>query len=273
MEGIIQIFRRKRSLLTFLGLELFCLFLMSQFHDYYESRFFAVVNDLRNSTINVSGNIRQYLNLQEANLELQYRLTFLEEERIHLRSQLSSYQHFPQDTVLKKKFYLHSSEIIDMTLNRANNLFTSTLGRSDQIAPDMCVLSHNGELVGIVANVSERNNIIQPLINTQLKISAYHKGSSQVGVLSWNGNTSQELQLDNFPLHTRVYLKDTIYTRGFTHAIPADIPIGVITSIQPVKGTFLEIMVKPFVDFSTLRYVYIVRFRDKKEILSMVNNE
>ncbi len=273
MDVIVHFFKQRKLFFVFLLLEIICFGLLFYGDNYQSSQMFAFANTVRTSMLNVTGKVRSYLYLEEYNSELQNRLKTLEEERIQLLSQVSLYRNLRADTILRKTYFCHPAEVIDIQVNQSDNLFMATLGENNGIEKNMCVISHQGYLVGVVENISPNYNIIQPLINTRLKVSAYHKKSAQVGVLSWSGHLINELRMDNLPLHTQVEIGDTILTRGFTQLIPPDIPIGTVTDVKVQKGAFLEINIKPFVDFTKVRYVYVIQLIHQQELEFLKNRE
>ena len=69
---------------------------------------------------------------------------------------------------------------------------------------------------------------------------------------------------------------DTIETGGKSTIFPEAIPIGYISKIDEAqKSVDNEIYVTLFNDMSNLKYVYIIKNHDKKEILKLenINNE
>ena len=62
---------------------------------------------------------------------------------------------------------------------------------------------------------------------------------------------------------------DTVYTSGYSSIFPADIPLGTTGDARIVNGATYEIDVTLFEDYSSLRYITIVRNLNEEEIKSL----
>ncbi|MNR23978.1 rod shape-determining protein MreC [compost metagenome] len=82
--------------------------------------------------------------------------------------------------------------------------------------------------------------------------------------------------MKEIPNHFKVSLKDTIVTSGFSR-FPAGIPVGTVTNTAvPTGDNFMSVEVKLFNDFSTLQYVYVVKYKyavEQKELEAKLPNE
>lgn len=170
------------------------------------------------------------------------------------------------------RFSLVCASIVKGSVNRQRNYFILDKGASDGICPDMGVITDKG-VVGIVDAVTGRYSYVISFMNPQMNVSARIGPEGPVGRMIWDGKSSRGAILGEIPLHTPVSVGDTIYTSGFSSMYPADIPLGTVTTSRIKDGASLEIGVRLFQEFRSLKYVSIVRNRDIAQIDSLMNAE
>ena len=91
-------------------------------------------------------------------------------------------------------------------------------------------------------------------------------GSTDFGLLTWDGTDGHTATLSHVPLSSTGAIGDTISTSGYSTIYPPDIPVGIVTDIDAVSGIYKEMHVDMFQDVRSLKYVYIVQRHHQSEI-------
>ena len=97
-------------------------------------------------------------------------------------------------------------------------------------------------------------------------VSAKIKNSGHYGSLNWSGDDFQLIDLKDIPKHAKINIGDTIVTSGYSNTFPENINIGVIEKyVIEDKTNFLNISVKLFADFTSIKHVYVLKSDLKEE--------
>lgn len=157
------------------------------------------------------------------------------------------------------------AKIVYMSIHQTQNHIIIDKGSADGVQCDMGVVA-NGCAVGVVDAVSEHYAIVLPLINTNIQVSAKILNNDQLGIISWDGTWSDKVELDEVPSHVKPKTGQKILTSGHSTIFPENVLIGRVskTKSKEVEG-FNHIIVDLAVDYGTLKYVGVVRYRNKAE--------
>jgi rod shape-determining protein MreC len=146
--------------------------------------------------------------------------------------------------------------VVGKSLLLMRNTLTLNVGSKAGIAPDMPIISEQG-LVGKVIAVGDDYSLAQVLFNKDFRAGAKIQESRVDGILAWEGGT--QLSLTNVPKTQEVHTGDVVITSGYSSVFPADITIGIVSSVRQKPGTlFHEISVFPAVDFAALEQVFVI---------------
>lgn len=213
--------------------------------------------------------ISEYFSLKEKNRELSEQIFKLNREVESLNQRLeksrldslsSNYSNYSAS-----KFDFIPAKVIKNNLNKQHNYIILDKGSKDGITTQSGVITPDG-VVGIVDAVSRNYAYVISLLNSELNISARIGDSGAAGPMSWDGISSNKAILKEIPLQYKFEEGDTVYTSGFSSIFPPDIPLGVTGKTKVVNGATYEVKVQLFQNFSSLRYVTIVKNRDILEI-------
>lgn len=274
MQQIVYFFQRYKYFLLFVCLELISLSLIFTNLNYQQSKFIASSNFLVGGLYEKISNTKDYLSLKEIN-------ETLVEENNQLRNLLDSQNKsggflITNDSALSNnKFTYINAKIINNNFNSAFNFLTIDAGENRGIESEMAVINGKG-VIGITDQSSSKYARIQSILNKNTRINARLKNTNYFGTLSWNGEDYNVVQLIDIPRQAPVNVGDTIETGGKSTIFPEAIPIGYVSKIDEAqKSVDNEIYVTLFNDMSNLKYVYIIKNHDKKEILKLenINNE
>ena len=137
------------------------------------------------------------------------------------------------------------------------------VGSSDGVVRDMPVMAYNG-LVGVVTDVFPGSARVQLLIDTEFAAAARLERTRETGVLEGHGEDELEFQLSD-PEEAKVRVGDRIITAGYrlpngeVGTYPPGIGIGRVVDVQTNASTGgPTVLVRPFVDFTTLEELVLV---------------
>jgi rod shape-determining protein MreC len=137
-------------------------------------------------------------------------------------------------------------EFRDMTIDKGN---------ADGVARDMAVISPAG-VVGRVHLTSPRAARVQMLIDLNAATGAMIERTRAQGLVVGQGSA---LRMDYVPATADVRQGDLVVTSGIDKIYPKGFVVGTVESVDVEDaGTFLEIVVRPSVDFSRLEEVLVV---------------
>jgi|LAHU01.1.fsa_nt_gb rod shape-determining protein MreC len=159
--------------------------------------------------------------------------------------------------------------IIKNSINKQHNYIILNVGSKNGVEEGMGVITSWG-IVGIVEAVSPRISYVSSFLNTSQSVSAKIVSNDVFGPMIWTGVANKAV-VREIPIHTEVYLGDTISTSGYSAIFPPDIPLGIVTSVDEVNGVALELGVEMFQNFRALRLVDVVINNYGKEINTIEN--
>ena len=171
-----------------------------------------------------------------------------------------------KDSSMKAVYRFTTARVINNSVNQQHNFITLNKGRHDGVKPDMGVIA-NGQVVGLVTNVSENFSTVISLLNSKWKISAKIKRNNYFGSLSWDGKDYRRVQLNEMPYHVPVQNGDTVVTTGYSSSFPEGLIIGTISDFSIGTGSnFYKIEVMLGADFKNLVIVGLVENKQINEI-------
>lgn len=169
----------------------------------------------------------------------------------------------------KYSYKLYPAVVMSKSTSASQSNFTINIGEDEGVKPGMPVVNDAG-LVGIVYSVSGGHSIVRTLMNINLSIMVKDQRSRESGILKWNG---ESLRVTNLSMTADVEIGDRIFTSELSSIIGISLPIGVVKDIlNPRESIFKELVVQPFVDFTTTEYVFVVDYVESKVIDSIEVN-
>ncbi len=209
--------------------------------------------------------ISEYFFLKEYNKELLSENEKLQNILSILKPEV---QNFSVEIENTGAFY-QSAEVIKNSVHSPYNILTLNKGENQGIREDMAVISDAG-VVGIVTNVSNNYCSVISVLNIKLGINAKIKRTNFFGTLKWDKKDYRYVILSDIPDHSSLYIGDEVVTGGYSAIFPGGIKIGTVDDFQKEKqNSFYKIKVKLSQDFKKLKYVYIVDYFGRDEILQL----
>ena len=241
-------------------------------------RYQGGLNNLRKASITVFSyleeplsNVRVYRQALKTNTYLRKQNVLLLDELSRLRAaeqrneQLRELLQFSSESNLS----LYPVQIVGKELNQVTNSLTVDAGKEEGITNGMPMVSSEG-LVGKVILTANGYSQIMPYYNTLFKVSAKLQQSNAYGIVSWDGESKTELELNYVPQTTVVDTGEVVVTSGYSNQFPPDIPIGKVLRTEPQEGKETQrVYIKPFVDLFEIAEGFIVKFEPDTTIKNL----
>ncbi|MBC7606297.1 MAG: rod shape-determining protein MreC [Burkholderiales bacterium] len=271
MQQIFNFIFKNSHRLLFLLLLAVSLTLTIQSHSYHRSKVISSANFLSGGVYEKINSVSEYLNLKNQNNELAIENARLKGLLFNLKDTTS----IPKMDSIKgvSKINIIVSKVIHNSYNVFENYLTINSGSAAGVQPDMGVVNSAG-IIGIVDKTSKNYATVISILNVKSQINAKIKKSNHFGSLVWNGKSTGFVQLIDVPRLASVRKGDTIVTGGQSVIFPENIGIGTIDKIYTDdKTNYYTLNVKLFNDMTNLGHVYIIKSKDREEILNLQKKE
>ena len=267
MQQIFNFIIKNSYRLLFLLLFSISFLLTVQSHSYQKSKIISSANFFTGGIYERINGINEYFNLKTQNKELAT-------ENARLKSILFNTKDSAKTKEIDSIRGVKKSDVIvaKVTHNSYSvneNFLTIDSGAKDGIKPYMGVINDHG-IVGIIDNTSKNYATIISILNIESKINAKIKKSNHFGSLIWNGKSTGFVQLIDVPRLASVRKGDTIVTGAQSDIFPENIGIGTIDKVYKDNQTnYYTLDIKLFNDMTNLGYVYIIKSKNREEILKL----
>jgi rod shape-determining protein MreC len=271
MQQIFNFIYKNSNRLLFLLLLGISLFLSIQSHSYHRSKVISSANFISGGVYEKINNVSEYLNLRTQN-------DALAQENAKLRSLLFKAKDttaIPKIDSLKgvKPTDIIVSKVIHNSFNSHENYLTLNSGILEGVKQDMGVINSLG-IVGIIDNTSNNYSTVISILNIKSQINAKLKKSNHFGSLIWNGKNTGFVQLIDIPRLAAIRKGDTIVTGGQSVIFPENINIGTVDKIYIDNQTnYYTLNVRLFNDMTNLGHVYIIKGKNRDEIINLEKKE
>ncbi|KAA6337592.1 Cell shape-determining protein MreC [termite gut metagenome] len=240
---------------------------------YQQSIFFVSANEVTGKVYEMSKNITSYFNLRATNTELLERNIWLEREVTVLEKTLRNHKDSLEINAIKKSvldnYEIFKANVVNNSLNLANNYITLNKGAFHGIRPDMGVVGGNG-IVGVVYKTSPNYSLVISILNSKSSISCKIKNSDYFGYLQWEQGDSRYAYLKDFPRHAEVNFGDTVITSGYSTMFPEGIIVGTVSETFDSKdGLSYLLKVKLTTDFGIINEVSVIVRSEQSEIMNL----
>lgn len=150
--------------------------------------------------------------------------------------------------------------IIAWSSNEWSNTITINQGSSSGIQKDMCAVTANGELVGLVSQVGTNYAVIKTVLDSSIEISASISGAGYNGMVKggYSTDSPDKLRMNYLPSSATIHLNDQVVTTGST-VYPRNLILGyVIDAGFDDTGVAKFALLEPAADIGSLEQVFIV---------------
>ncbi len=262
MQRIVNFILHYRDAFLYVLLLVFCLVLTIRSHSYHQSKFFNSSKSITGGVLSIKTGINDYFGLSEENERLA-------EENTRLRFLLFNSGKTDIATKEEPLFEVIHARVVKNMYASPRNYITINKGGTDSVEQDMGVITPFG-ILGIVENTSKNYATVQSILNTKSNINAKIKNTNYFGSLKWDAKDYKVVQLVDIPRSATITVGDTISTGAMSSIFPEDIPIGVIKKYDLNQNqSSYDIEIDLFNDMANIKNVYVIRSKDRKEILEL----
>jgi rod shape-determining protein MreC len=269
MQAFFAFLYRIRAFLLFVVLEVIAIVWMGQGNSYHSYV-------LRQWGREFSGFVQTQVADVYAFFHLKQDHRMLLQENSRLRSelwqaythinQLEALRHLPQDSLLRTRYELVDANVISNQTQFTTNYFLINKGSRAGVAPGMGVISSTG-VAGKVVKCSPHYAVVLSLLSTKFGVSAYLPRVGHESFVRWEGRNPQYAVLKDIPQPVKVSRGDSVFTSNFSRIFPKNLLVGTVVEVKDIPGsTYHDVIVKLSTDFRQLRYVYVLKEKDKEEI-------
>ena len=260
MRNLLAFLIRYNAFLLFVVLQVVCFILIIQNNNYHRAGFINSSNTVIGAVYEKVNGFRDYLSLKKEN-------ELLANEHAFLRNALASSfysdsikQTNVSDSAAHQMYNYVAADVINITVNKANNYITINKGSLAGIKPHMAVIGPNG-VVGVVKDVSTHFSTIMSMLHSDTRISGRVGNPGWLGTVIWTGGGADVAEMTDVPKQANVKPGDKIFTSGASVKFPRGILIGTVQHAELKEGNnFYEITVKLATDFTSVQYVYVVNY-------------
>jgi rod shape-determining protein MreC len=267
MQQIFNFIFKNSYRMLFLLLMIIAVSLTIQSHSYHKSKVISSANFFTGGVYEMTSNVEGYFNLKVQNEELAKENARLKGLLFNIKDSTK----VPNLDSIKgvKKTDIIISKVIKNSYSNQVNFLTLNSGSKQGVKPEMGVINSLG-IVGVVENTSANYSTVLSILNTESPLNAKVKKSNHIGSLTWNGKNTGFVQLTDVPRLATVRKGDTIVTGAQSTIFPENIGIGTIEKIYIDNETNLYMIdVRLFNDMTSLGHVYIIRNKDRDEIINL----
>ena len=150
--------------------------------------------------------------------------------------------------------------IISWSSNDWSSTFTINRGTNAGIQVNMCAITENGEVVGLVTEVGSNYAVVKSVLDSSLEISATIAASGHSGMVQggYASGLSGLLRMNYLPSSAVIRNQDQVVTTGST-VYPRNLILGhVVDAGFDDTGVAKYALVEPAVDVRSLEQVFIV---------------
>ena len=269
MRNLIAFFRRFRIFLYFALLQGIALSTYFTYLSYPRSQYLTTASAVSGQLLTYRNDVTKHFQLPYNNRKLQY-------ENIQLRQRLPESFIKVQgaifkidDTLQRQQYEYIPAVVINSTVNKRNNYFTLSSGKSSGIYRGMGVFSNKG-IVGIIHNVSDHFSVVKSVLTEDINIDVMLEKNGVFGLLKWNGKNAKIGTISSISNDLTLKKWSKIVTRGGSGIFPRGLPVGKIKSLKTVEGKPLwDVEIYYSEDYRKLQNVYVIKnlmLNEQKEL-------
>lgn len=278
VRNIFLFIRRYSTLLLFLLLQGFSIYLIVTYNRYHNAVFSNTANQLTGKVNEQHNKIKSYFNLKEKNDSL-----WKANERLY--NQLRENFQMPDTASIividslkidsleqhRKYRYLRAT-VIENSVTTQSNYIVLGRGKNQELKDGMGLIDINNGVVGIITTVSSDYAVVMSMLHKDSHISGKLLKSGETGTLSWDGKQPNIVAINGIPKSAKVVKGDTVITSGFSTTFPKGLLIGFVTEVIPEKSTNnYTIKLKTAADFYSLQYVYVIDNKQQEAVKQLLD--
>lgn len=275
MNPILQFLYKHLHWIVFVALEVVCFVLLFSYNSFQGSIYLSTASRATARLVASKDRVTTYFGLEQKNRDLVAQNAQLQQRILELETAASMHhldslaQAEMLQQVHRAGYHITPAQVVDKSINKANNFITIDKGFADGVEPDMGVMGVNG-IVGVVYKCSEHYSLVLPLLNGKSSVSCKVLGSDYFGYLRWEGGDARYAMLYDLPRYTKVETGDTIITSGSSSFFPSGLPVGTVEEIHPsTDGLYVTLKVMLATEFARLEHVFVMGKMDAEEYAAL----
>ena len=205
----------------------------------------------------------RYESLLAENEELKERIAEMEDDARTADALLRENENLRQQMDLlavRTDFTTVDAYIISWDSTEWTDSFTINRGSGYGIEEGMCVITANGEVVGLITEVGPNYAEVKSVLDSSLEVSATIASSGYNGMVQGGYASGEEgmLHMNYLPSDSVIRNNDQVVTSGST-VYPRDLILGyVVDAGFDETGVTKFAILEPAADFSTLEQVFVL---------------
>ena len=153
---------------------------------------------------------------------------------------------------------LRPARIVTKDIFQKNNFLTLDVGQDDGIAEGMPVVHESG-IVGTVVLVNDHHARVMPFLNTDFRVPGTVLPLRAEGIVRWDGERLDRLQLDHVVKTEPVEAGQRVVTSGHSDIFPPGRRIGTVDSVAaPAGRNELQILLRPAVSLYKISHAVVI---------------
>lgn len=157
-------------------------------------------------------------------------------------------------------YKLVDAHIIDRDSQDWASTFTINRGSAAGIAEGMCVVTENGEVVGLITSVGSNYAVVTTVLDSSLEVSATIASTGYNGMVRGGYTVGLDgyLRMDYLPTSAVIRNQDQVVTSGST-VYPRDLVLGrIIDAGYDDTGVAKYAVLEPAVNVSSIEQVFVI---------------
>ena len=223
--------------------------------------FQKLVTNTISTTKNIWFKYFNLINARKENIRLKDQIISLKTENFRNQELIATYrrlQKFLQFTETTENPFM-AAQVIGRD---PSGLFQSVIinkGKKSGLSTNMPVVDADG-VVGRIVSVSDYYAKVLLLIDQNSAVDCINQRSRDKGIVK---GLSSNTCIMNYVLKTSdIQIGDALVTSGLGGVFPKGLPVGTVDIKEPSDEFFMDIKIKPYVDFSKLEEVLVILMED-----------
>lgn len=278
MRNIFLFIRRYSTLLLFLLLQGFSIYLIVHYNRYHNAVFSGTANQLTGKVNAQYNRVEDYFHLKKTNdslLKANERLYNKLRENFQIPDSLSKIviDSLKIDSLEEHRKYRYlQATVLENSVTTQSNYIVLGRGGNQELKNRMGVIDINNGVVGIITELSGDYAVVMSLMHKDSRINGKLLHGGETGTITWDGKTPNIVSLIDIPKSAKVAKGDTVISSGFSTTFPKGLLIGYVTEVlsEKSKNNYI-IKLKTAADFYNLQYVYVIDNKQQEAVKQLLD--
>jgi rod shape-determining protein MreC len=153
---------------------------------------------------------------------------------------------------------VRAARIVTKDIFQKSNFLTLDVGRADGVTEGMPVVHEQG-IVGTVVLANDEYARVMPFLNTDFRVPGVIQPPQAEGIVRWDGERLDRLQLDHVVQTEPVEAGHQVVTSGHSGVFPPGRRIGTVDSVAaPAGRSELQIYLRPAVPLYEISHAVVL---------------